>query len=196
MPFERSFSVSVQNNGSDAVRLDVSLTYEAREVDGLLTFGAHRNERSMDGSDDDFEVLDMEGRGHVVGTSMVLCCTGDCSYGLAPRFGHLEGDERIWIDGAQGPQLHGTGSEDYFNSGYYYAGGPYQRPTHGMPYQLDDSRLDNGAFDCTTQYRLHITDPIPFQRSIRFTLEHGPVSDFATYFTSVAYFYRARDPPA
>jgi hypothetical protein len=91
--------------------------------------------------------------------------------------------------------LHGTGAEDYFNSGFYYAAGSYDQPSHGMPFEQDGSDLvdpyGNGAFDCTTQYRLQLTDVVPFRSALRFDLERGPTSNLDTYFRSVAYWYQA-----
>jgi Protein of unknown function (DUF2961) len=31
-----------------------------------------------------------------------------------------EGDERIYIDRSNTPQIYGTGTEDFFDGGYYY----------------------------------------------------------------------------
>ena len=36
---------------------------------------------------------------------------------------YLEGDERIFIDGKLTPELYGTGTEDFYESGWYFRGG-------------------------------------------------------------------------
>jgi Protein of unknown function (DUF2961) len=196
MPYDDTVEVAVLvEEGGDAATFDVELETVPGHPAGSLRFHASFSESTLTPADGDHPVLDVQGRGHLVGSSMVLCCIEDCSY-LSPRFAHLEGDERITIDGAEEPQLHGTGAEDYFNSGFYYANGSYYQPTHGMPFSQGEEGsgvtdpYENGAFDCTTQYRLQLTDAVPFRTSLRFELEHGPTSNLSTYFRSVAYWYQ------
>ena len=195
MPYDESVEVEVTvQEGAEPASFDVELETIPGHPSGTLRFHASFSESLLTPDDGDHPVLDVQGRGHLTGSSMVLCCIEDCAF-LSPRFGHLEGDERIYIDGAQEPQLHGTGAEDYFDSGFYYAGGAYDQPSHGMPFEQDGSDLvdpyGNGAFDCTTQYRLQLTDVVPFRSAIRFDLERGPTSNLHTYFRSVAYWYQA-----
>jgi hypothetical protein len=195
MPYDDSVEVEVSiEEGADPVTFDVELETIPGHPAGSLRFHAEFSESLLGPDEGDHPVLDVQGRGHLAGSSMVLCCIEDCSF-LSPRFGHLEGDERITVDGEQEPRLHGTGAEDYFNSGFYYAAGSYDQPSHGMPFEQDGSDLvdpyGNGAFDCTTQYRLQLTDVVPFRSALRFDLERGPTSNLDTYFRSVAYWYQA-----
>lgn len=195
MPFATRFALTLRGGAAAATTtsVEVRALVDRDSAPGELRLHAAFAESSLGPDEGDHILLDITGRGHVVGTGMVLCCTDSCGFLSGDRFGHLEGDERIFLDGDEQPALHGTGAEDYFNSAFYYVGGPYSRPTHGMPYVLEEGRvLDNGAFDCTTQYRLHATDPIPFREAIRFTLERGPTSDQATYFRSIVFYYQAR----
>jgi hypothetical protein len=194
MPYDREIEVQVlADEGASAVTFDVEIETVPGHPAGDLRFHAAFSDSLMTPDDGDHPVIDVQGRGHLVGSSMVLCCIEDCSF-LGPRFAHLEGDERIYIDGADFPQLHGTGAEDYFNSGFYYAGGTYHRPTHGMTFDtssgMPDDPYGNGAFDCTQQYRLQLTDAVPFRESLRFDLERGPTSNLHTYFRSVGYWYQ------
>ena len=39
----------------------------------------------------------------------------------------LEGDEMIYVDGEKEAAIKGTGTEDYFNSGWYFNQGEYCR---------------------------------------------------------------------
>jgi hypothetical protein len=32
----------------------------------------------------------------------------------------LEGDERVFVDGQESPQIYGTGTEDFYESGFYF----------------------------------------------------------------------------
>ena len=194
MPYEQEVAVTVLvEGGGDPVAFDVELETVPGHPAGDLRFHAAFSESNMTPDDGDHPVFETQGRGHLVGSSMVLCCIEDCSF-LGPRFAHLEGDERIYIDGADFPQLHGTGAEDYFNSGFYYAAGTYHQPTHGMTFEtssgVPEDPYGNGAFDCAQQYRLQLTDAVPFRESLRFDLERGPTSNLHTYFRSVGYWYQ------
>lgn len=39
-------------------------------------------------------------------------------------------------------------------------------------------------------YRFHIKDPIPFERSIRVTIEHGHANKLSNDYSSTAYWYQ------
>ena len=46
----------------------------------------------------------------------------------------LEGDERVFIDDlGVNPQIHGTGTEDMYNGGWYFSLGQFSLPVHGAP---------------------------------------------------------------
>ena len=74
----------------------------------------------------------------------------------------------IFIDGEPWPpSLHGTGTEDYFNTAWC----PTQEvctPYHGII--LGGGPNWSGKISL---YRYHIEDPIIFKKSIKVTIEHG-----------------------
>ncbi len=38
----------------------------------------------------------------------------------------LEGDERVFVDGQESPHIYGTGTEDFYEGGFYFRDGtPY-----------------------------------------------------------------------
>ena len=76
----------------------------------------------------DLVFLDTNGRGRVVG--VVESATGPTTGGRFPRW-YLEGNERAEIDMAQTPVIQGTGTEDFFNGGWYFENGPFTLPLHG-----------------------------------------------------------------
>ncbi|HEY8427850.1 MAG TPA: DUF2961 domain-containing protein [Sandaracinaceae bacterium] len=76
----------------------------------------------------------------------------------------LEGDHEIETDGEW---LLGTGMEDYFGGAFYYLRGPFALPLSGATYRSDGSE----AYPRTSQYRHHLLDTIPFERSFRFEYE-------------------------
>lgn len=121
-----------------------------------------------------------EGSGHYVGTIL---------QSQATEFEHFteffEGDDKTIIDGEM--TVHGTGSEDYFNGGWYAQpggwveklGGPVSGCTN---YSLPASR--------TGGYRLFISDKMPFSKTIEHTIEHGPdQNNREVSYTSVALYY-------
>jgi hypothetical protein len=106
----------------------------------------------------DYLILETEGRGHYVGTVLSVRTRSPSWFG--------EGDEKIYIDGEKDASIWGTGTEDYFLSawGLKTTGTPY----FGTPY-FDQWGIVGGH---TSAYRWHINDPIVFNKSIRFTIEH------------------------
>ncbi|MGD2123627.1 MAG: DUF2961 domain-containing protein, partial [Gemmatimonadota bacterium] len=74
---------------------------------------------------------------------------------------------RVYVDGDTSPSIQGTGTEDYFLSAWGLA--EHQYPYFGCTYLSDDpSNLGMRA----TSYRWHIDDPIRFEKSLRFEIEH------------------------
>ena len=80
--------------------------------------------------------------------------------------GMLEGWERIWIDAAAEPNVHGTGGEDYFNGAWYFTRVPSTSLTHGVTLR----RYDTRRVSC---YRFHVEMPVSFSQGIRVTIDHG-----------------------
>jgi hypothetical protein len=95
----------------------------------------------------------------------------------------LEGDEMIWIDGESEPSIKGTGTEDYFQGGWYWENGPFSAPFHGLT-------IGDKMHSKYCAYRLHIPDPIPFEEQIRVTIEHGNCNMLQDDYSSLAYWYQ------
>jgi hypothetical protein len=104
------------------------------------------------------------------------------------RRNYLEGDETVYVDGAASPTMYGTGSEDFYESGWYFRDGTtYVMPEAGNPaYELDG---DGCRYDCTGAYRLMIGDAVSFGASLRFDIEHGPADNEPADYSSTAYWY-------
>ena len=130
------------------------------------------------GGADNYVVLDTEGTGRMVGVVLeVENLQGTDWYG--------EGDDMVFIDGeAWPPSIHGTGSEEIFGGGacpsWEYSG-PY------TGFHLIESPDYAGLVG---MYRWFVDDPIHFQQSIRWTIEHGHANNFANNYASVAYWYQ------
>jgi hypothetical protein len=96
-----------------------------------------------------------------------------------------EGDEMVFLDGDSIPTLNGTGTEDFFNTSWC----PkelFQHPYYGYP------RVNNetGWLGHTHVYRFFIADPVYFDKSCRFTIEHGHNNNLTLDLASVAYWYQ------
>lgn len=121
-------------------------------------------------------------RGHYAGTYFVT--VGLPGQDKLPYW--LEGDERFTVDDEL--TIHGTGSEDYFNCGWYAVKGRLNRPEglplHGFPV------YHQGKPSCrAVAYRWHLTDPVPYSRNIRAEIEHGGGRNFPTDYRSTSFYY-------
>jgi len=104
-----------------------------------------------------------------------------------PTRGYLEGDERAYVDGSRTPQINGTGTEDFYQGGWYFNRDTFSDPTHGNP--THEAGTAACPTDCTGVYRQMITDAVPFHSSLSFGIEHGPVDDVQANYSSTAYWY-------
>jgi hypothetical protein len=139
--------------------------------------------RSEDASPISAELGHISGYGKLVGAVLTII-------GEDPENRRiLEGDDRIFIDGAATPQIHGTGTEDFFNGGWYYNRGPFTLDLHGHP-----AYRNYGNSDITTQYRFLLNDFIPFYSSLKFTMEHGPQNDETGTFLGTLFWYGHSSP--
>ncbi len=186
IPFASELSVGIENRSVDK-EIDVATAIVFRSIprigelleDGVIghLYAVHRRtDRLLSGRD--VELVEWTGTGRVVGVVLVASSDDPENRRI------LEGDDRVFIDGAPTPQIHGTGTEDFFNGGWYYKYGTFSLPTHGNPAHLVDADGDH-----TSQYRYLPTDSIPFAHSIRMTMEHGPSNNLAGAFSSTVFLY-------
>lgn len=130
--------------------------------------------------------LDTKGKGHYIGS--VLQAQGKRA-GMTYFF---EGDDSTVADGRL--ILHGTGSEDYFNGGWYALPDRWDRrlslPVHGcLDYSLPFCR--------TGAYRFYLADKIPFEHTFFQSIEHGPEGNNAPVdYTSLGLYYCSNAPSA
>jgi len=133
--------------------------------------------------DDNYVILEAEGNGIYVGCHLDVDCfsrQGNDWFG--------EGDDMIFIDGeAWPPSLHGTGTEDYFNTAFCPQE-EYNAPYHGLILYSGNSAWPWKGKN--SLYRYHIEDPIRFHQSIRVTIEHGHANKLSNDFSSTAYWYQ------
>ncbi|MCH8009996.1 MAG: DUF2961 domain-containing protein, partial [Chloroflexi bacterium] len=129
-----------------------------------------------------YVLLEAEGRGHYVGCNLNIDC-----FQRSKNDWYGEGDDMIFIDGDTKPTLHGTGTEDYFNTAW----SPRQEfctPYHGLPLYSGTEEWPYAGKN--SMYRYHIEDPVHFQKSIRVTIEHGHANNLSNDYSSTAYWYQ------
>jgi hypothetical protein len=139
--------------------------------------------------DHNYVLLEATGHGHYVGCNLSVTNLSE-----QPNDWYGEGDDMIFIDGEPWPpSLHGTGTEDYFNTAFC----PKQEfatPYFGITkYSGDDVGRPYGGLNA--MYRYHVLDPVRFMKSIKVTIEHGHDNLLTNDYSSVAYWYQ-REPHA
>jgi hypothetical protein len=127
-----------------------------------------------------YVIADIQGKGHFVGVNYYVHSPTPYWYG--------EGDDMIFIDGDSLPTLNGTGTEDYFNTSWGAPRAPYSTPYFGYA----KVNGDIGFLGKTHIYRFNIADPIYFDKSLKFTIEHGSMNELTLDLASVAYWYQDR----
>jgi hypothetical protein len=183
MPFHRSARWTLTNlsDTTGLVWWNIDFTAERGLPKATPHFHAQWRRENPTTAGQSYTILDAHGTGHFAGTALFLHGLGPGVPPYGPLV-FLEGDEQITVDGAATP-LVGTGTEDYFDGGFYFDHGPIAAPYAGAVI-----RDEAGAR--VSAYRWHIEDAIPFAKSIHVAIEHGPVNDVPTDYSSVAYFYQ------
>jgi hypothetical protein len=191
MPFRKSARITVTNDSPNHQTNAFYYYIDYEELPSLPRdtpyFHAQYRQEHPCGAGD-YLILDAVGKGHFVGTVLSVENT------RARWFG--EGDDRFYIDGDKTPTLHGTGTEDYFSDAWGFR--HFNNPYYGCT--VFEGMHIGGR---TTVYRWHITDPIRFEESLRFEIEHtGPIMDIegqrlapygerSDHYSSVAFWYQA-----
>lgn len=187
MPFHQKAKIELiqleSTNGaaSTPIKIEAEVYVEDRKYNSLKEgkFYAFWNPEKNTTPGQPHLFLEGKGKGHYVGTILQ-------AQGLNPGMTlFFEGDDVTTIDGEM--RMHGTGSEDYFNGGWYALLDRWDRkmslPLHGsLDYSLPFAR--------TGGYRLFISDKMPFEKEIKHTMEHGPENNNKPGdYTSVAFYY-------
>ena len=133
-----------------------------------------------------YTLLDAMGRGHVVGAAL------QAQGAIPANTGFFEGDDKAILDGEL--VAHGTGSEDFFNGGWYNVIGRWMGR---VSFPLSGCLDYKNALSRTGGYRMLVADAYPFEESVKLTIEHGGVGNQAPGdYASVVYFYAMERPSA
>jgi hypothetical protein len=195
MPFARTAHVTLVNTtGNPVTGLDSDVVFTpdpqwAPALDGgragYFTARSHAGPTTIG---QDWLFADEQGHGKFVGVSHTIrgsrikTSFGDDS----PYF--LEGAERVYTDGSASPQWYGTGTEDFYEGGWYFHNGTtYSDPLTGQP---DQRTATGGCADyCVAVYRLMLADAIDYHSAIRFGIEHGKRNMVQPDYSSTAFLY-------
>jgi hypothetical protein len=193
MPYDKSVRIELvcrESEGKKQAPADVAVkvwyTSQKRipEEEGKFYSFWNKNLKSEPGLPHTF--INVSGKGHYVAT--VLQAQG-MKAGMTYFF---EGDDSTSIDGEF--RMHGTGSEDYFNGGWYAMMDRWDSkmslPLHGsLDYSLPFCR--------TGGYRLFLSDKLSFSKSFYHSIEHGPTGNlFPVDYTSLGLYYSDSPVPA
>jgi hypothetical protein len=211
MPFRKSATITITNEGEQAINAfyyNIDWEKHVSLPEDVAYFHAqYRQETPTDGWTDEWNlnadprinnhenptgegnyvIMEAEGKGHFLGvTHSIVQNQGDW-WG--------EGDEMIFIDGAEEPQIQGTGAEDYYLGAWCYGGcgiNPFghAKPTfayadYGNPLNGGDNR---GAEWMV--YRYHTESPVVFNKSIKMTIEHGHANHRSDNYYTVGFWYQ------
>ena len=187
MPFDKSAKIELvsERSGGEAISIQAEIVHCAlprRTNEGKFYATWRRENPTTKGKP--FTYVETQGRGHLVGVT--LQAQGSIP-GITPFF---EGDDQAWLDGEL--TIHGTGSEDFFNGGWYDVPGRWEtRASYPLSGCLDYSRPQarSGA------YRLFLMDAYAFHKSLRLDMEHASErNDFDADYVGVSYLYLERRP--
>ena len=135
-----------------------------------------------------FQAAALSGRGKFLGTLMYMRGKADASRSpRADELGFLEGDEQLEIDG-QVASL-GTGTDNYFNGGFFFKDGPYNAPFSAVSQLTVDE--EQGTSETTMVRWTLLSDAIDFQNQLALSFELGAdrpatVRDYA----AVSFYYQ------
>ncbi|WP_328991758.1 DUF2961 domain-containing protein [Kribbella sp. NBC_01245] len=196
MPYREGATVSLVNTTGQSianVQLQVTSASDSKWTNDLAPGGpaAYFTTVSKAGRTtfgEDWQVADEIGRGKFVGVTQTMAAAPEAGR----TRGYLEGDERIHVDGAAGPVQHGTGTEDFYEGGWYFGSGRFSAPFNG------NTGHEVGQLGCPQEcdgvYRLMLVDSVPYNSAFRFGIEHGQSNDIAGDYGSTAYLYTQPTP--
>ena len=221
MPFGQHARVELENQSGEPHRQFFYVDYETGDVDqeeGYFhtewrrtnPFGGWGHEiivNTPEGNivnqkrtawENNYVILEAKGRGHYIGCNMSVTNFQGSWWG--------EGDEMIWVDGYKWPpDVHGTGSEDYFNQAQGMQDNAFLRCGSSVFERNSPSSAQmvypwRGSAGYQTSYVHHIENPVRFTKEIKVSMEHGHGNHLRNEMSSTAYWYvdrpcRVKAPP-
>jgi hypothetical protein len=199
MPFARTAHVTLLNTTGNPVAgidSDVVMTPDPHWASALASgragYFTARSHAGPTNPGQDWVFADEHGHGKFVGVSHTIRGSPiKTSFSDAAPY-YLEGAERVYTDGAASPQWYGTGTEDFYEGGWYFKNGThFSDPLTGQP----DQRAASGgcAGYCVAAYRLMFAEAIGYHSALRFGIEHGKRNMVQPDYSSTAFLYTQPD---
>jgi hypothetical protein len=185
MPCSKSARVSIENGNTESAMVSVALEVQSGPIPaGSLYLRADFNQE-LTARGKAHIWAQVEGHhGHFVGVVQTM----QGGHGL----GYCEGDDQVRVDdekfipSTQFPTVvapsNGTGTEDCFNSAWYFGEGMKAQPVSGCLIRQNFGRIDT--------FRFFLNDAPVFQQTLDAQIEIGGVNDVPNiYYSSVGYWY-------
>ncbi|WP_212754491.1 DUF2961 domain-containing protein [Nakamurella aerolata] len=213
MPYGSAATVELVNTSGQSVsgslqvskHDDAAVAGRLRGTDGVpLGYFRAQHQRGDTTAGVDWPLLDAKGAGRLVSISQTMM-----SKEFGAFRGYLEGDERLLTDGSRSPSWYGTGTEDFYESGWYFnqiadrendnprgpntAGWPFTTPFTGATAMAEQGLTNKVGCEkaCDSPYRLLIADSMAFASGMRLSIEHGAQNDVRADYSSTALWYGA-----
>lgn len=185
MPFDRVAKIELVSERSEPLTVQTEVVHCAvprRTNEGKFYALWRRENPTVEGKP--YTFLETAGRGHLVGVVMQ-------AQGLeSGKTLFFEGDDQATIDGDL--VIHGTGSEDFFNGGWYDVPDRWEKR---LCFPLSGCLAYDKPVGRTAAYRLFLGDAYTYRTNLLLTIEHsGEKNNIPTDYASVAYFYSEREP--
>ena len=195
MPYRKSAQVVIENTSKKKVSAfygQISYQTIPEFTDDILYFNARYREEDMNAKEDKpYTILEAnDGPGHYLGVMLsqrqkklhwfsIQIPGSRFKLAFPTNLAYLEGNFKIYVDGEKEPSIESTGQEDHFLSGWYYNKGEFSHLFHGLTYKKGKT---------ITVYRFH-PETIPYQKSIKITVNVGEFNEVPVFCKSVAYWY-------
>jgi hypothetical protein len=175
MPFRSHAHLSLENTSNETVTVYYQINYTlTSDLSDLGYFHAHFRRTNPLPFGDVYELLNVKGNGHYVGTYMAWGANNAGWWG--------EGEMKFFIDDdTTFPTICYTGTEDYFcgsycflkkdkKAGYETFTGPYAG-FHQALEHTSEGHTTFGGPQRFGMYRWHVTDPIRFSENLKVNIQ-------------------------
>ena len=162
LPFDKEREAPVIDLfNTSAGRVTVKITATVRQLSASPPMIFHAEYGSALPQDKKpISIAEFKGSGALVGLAMA---TKPTITSKRRAFAYLEGNELIRADGKL---YEGTGTEDFFNSAWYFPEQPFSGEYGGLTFK-------NPLPPQVSMFRWLVPDALPFSQSLKFDFEHG-----------------------
>jgi len=185
MPFDKSARIDLVSEIQNETVLDVEVSFVPigrRENEGKFYTIWRRENPTTKGKP--FTFIETKGQGHIVG-----CIQQSQGFESGNTY-FFEGDDQTTIDGEL--VIHGTGSEDFYNGGWYDVPGRWDER---RSFPLSGCLAYKKHLGRTGGYRFFIGDAYAYRKSILQTIEHSPTkNELLNDYCAVTYLYSQNRP--